>query len=93
VVVLDDVISLGGSKLSAIETLEAAGLVVRNIVVLLDREQGGKEELARRGYHLHSVLTMSELLTVLCREGLITAEQALQCQGSLREDSNPQAGI
>jgi len=80
VVVLDDVITTGGSKLTAIETLEAAGLKVHDIVVLLDREQGGKEELAEQGYQLHSVLTMNELLAVLQREGHITQAQALSCR-------------
>lgn len=69
VAVLDDVITTGGSKLGAIETLEAAGLRVQDVVVLLDREQGGKEELAERGYRLHSVLTLSELLATLRRVG------------------------
>ena len=80
VVVLDDVITTGGSKLRAIEPLEAAGLKVQDVVVLLDREQGGKEELAERGYRLHSVLTMSELLAALQREGRITQAQALSCR-------------
>jgi len=80
VAVLDDVVTTGGSKMAAIEPLEAAGLRVRDIVVLLDREQGGKEELARRDYQLHSVLTMSELLAVLQREGRISQDQVLSCQ-------------
>jgi uridine monophosphate synthetase len=85
VVMLDDVITTGGSKLAAIEPLEAAGLRVRDIVVLLDREEGGREELARRGYHLHSVLTMSELLDVLGRHGRITDDDKAQVQSLLRD--------
>jgi len=80
VVVLDDVITTGGSKLAAIRTLEAAGLEVRDIVVLLDREEGGKQELADQGYQLHSLLTMSELLAVLYSEGRITQAQVLSCR-------------
>jgi uridine monophosphate synthetase len=45
VVVLDDLITTGGSKLAAIEPLQAAGLEVRDVVVLIDREQGGGAEL------------------------------------------------
>ncbi len=61
VVVLDDLITTGGSKLAAIEPLEQAGLHVRDVVVLIDREQGGAEELAAKGYRLHSVLKLSDL--------------------------------
>jgi len=61
VVVLDDLITTGGSKLKAIAPLEEAGLHVRDVVVLIDREQGGAEELAAQGYRLHSVLKLSEL--------------------------------
>ncbi|MGD8902983.1 MAG: orotidine-5'-phosphate decarboxylase, partial [Anaerolineae bacterium] len=49
-VVLDDLITTGGSKLAAIEPLEAAGLEVQDVVVLIDREQGGGAELAEAGY-------------------------------------------
>ena len=60
VVVIDDIITDGASKFEAIEPLEEAGLVVRDLVILIDREQGGRELLAARGYTLHSVLTISQ---------------------------------
>jgi len=83
VVVVDDVITTGQSKLTAIELLEEAGLEVHDIVVLLDREQGGKEELAGRGYRLHSVLTMRELLAALQREGRGTVAQKAEVEDLL----------
>ena len=49
VVVLDDLITTGASKLEAIEPLLAAGLKVTDVVVLVDREQGGSGELAAKG--------------------------------------------
>jgi uridine monophosphate synthetase len=75
-VVIDDLISSGGSKLEAIEPLEAAGLVVNDVVVLIDREGTGREELAAAGYRLHSVVTLSEITDTLEAEGLLTSEQA-----------------
>ncbi len=74
-VVLDDLITTGGSKLAAIEPLEAAGLVVRDVVVLIDREQGGGEELAEAGYRLLAVLRLSEMLDLLVEAGRISAGQ------------------
>jgi uridine monophosphate synthetase len=75
VVVLDDLITTGGSKLAAIEPLTAAGLDVRDVVVLIDREQGGREELAEAGYRLHAVLRLSEMLDLLVRAGRISGER------------------
>src|ERR1700730_12735791 len=60
VVLIDDIITDGASKLEAIAPLEEAGLVVRDLVILVDREQGGRELLAARGYTLHAVLTISQ---------------------------------
>jgi uridine monophosphate synthetase len=48
---------------------------VRDIVVLIDREQGGRAELAERGYALHSVLTLREILDALVDGGQVTAEK------------------
>ena len=62
VVVIDDLATTGGSKFEAIEKLTGAGLVVKDIVVLIDRQSGAKESLAKAGFSLHAVLTISELL-------------------------------
>ncbi|HSQ39505.1 MAG TPA: orotate phosphoribosyltransferase, partial [Anaerolineales bacterium] len=62
VVVIDDLATSGGSKFEAIEKLTGAGLVVKDVVVLGDRQSGAKESLAQAGYSLHAVLTISQLL-------------------------------
>ena len=62
VVVIDDLATTGGSKFEAIEKLTGAGLVVKEIVVLVDRQSGAKESLELAGFHLHAVLTISALL-------------------------------
>jgi uridine monophosphate synthetase len=71
VVVIDDIITDGASKLEAIEPLEAAGLMVEDLVVLIDREQGGRERLAAKGYRLHAVLTISACFDALDATGLV----------------------
>ena len=82
-VVVDDVITSGGSKLEAIATLEAAGLQVRDIVVLIDREEGGREPLEARGYHVHAVLRLAEIVDALVAAGRLTheARQAIGARG------------
>lgn len=62
VVVIDDLATTGGSKFEAIEKLTAAGLTVRDVVVLIDRQSGAKEALEAAGLRLHAVLTITQLL-------------------------------
>jgi len=71
VLVLDDLVTEADTKLEAIAALEEAGLRVSALIVLLDREQGGSEELARRGYALHSIFTLSGLLYFYLQEGVL----------------------
>jgi len=61
-VLIDDLATSGGSKHEAIERLTAAGLEVRDVVVLIDREGGAGESLSKAGYQLHSVFTLSQLI-------------------------------
>jgi uridine monophosphate synthetase len=70
VVVIDDIITDGASKFEAIAPLEEAGLVVQDLVILIDREQGGRELLRARGYRLHAILTISQCLDEGERAGL-----------------------
>lgn len=62
VAVIDDLATTGGSKFEAIEKLTGAGLVVKDVVVLVDRQSGAKESLAQAGYSMHAVLTIGQLL-------------------------------
>jgi uridine monophosphate synthetase len=60
--IIDDLATTGGSKFEAIEKLTGAGLIVKDVVVLVDRQSGAKESLEQAGYHLHAVLTIGEML-------------------------------
>ncbi len=73
--VVDDLITRGTSKIEAIEPLKDAGLVVQDVLVLIDREQGGVEDLAQQGYRLHAILKFTDILDALKESGRITAEQ------------------
>lgn len=56
VAIVDDVCTSGGSLFAAIDAAETAGSHVALVMVLLDRNQGGSEEIRRRGYPFYSVL-------------------------------------
>jgi uridine monophosphate synthetase len=62
VLVIDDLVTRAESKLEAIHVLEAHGLIVRDIAVLVDREQGGAQQLAAAGYQLHAAVTLNQIL-------------------------------
>ena len=74
-VIIEDLVTSGGSALTAIDALIAAGLTVADVAVLIDREQGGPENLAAKGYRLHAALTMSQILAGLQAAGRISARQ------------------
>ena len=62
VVVIDDLATTGGSKFKAIEKLTGAGLEVKDVVVLIDRQSGARESLEAAGYAMHAVLTITGML-------------------------------
>ena len=75
---LEDVITSGGSILTAAETLRAAGLTVRDAVVLVDREQGGVAALAAQGINARAVLSMHQILERLQAQDLIDQSTFLE---------------
>jgi uridine monophosphate synthetase len=74
VIIIDDLITGADTKIEAVEALRLNGLITKDCLVLVDRQQGGKEELAKHGIQLHSVFTMSELLDIYIERGLINEE-------------------
>lgn len=61
VVVVEDVITSGGSALKAIEAIEAAEGRVAGVLAVVDREQGGRQALEQAGYRVVSLLTTTDL--------------------------------
>lgn len=85
VVVLDDLATTGGSKFEAIEKLQTAGLVVQDVVVLIDRQSGAREALAAAGYTLHAALTLTQMLDYWQQTGRVPAEQIAAARAFLAE--------
>lgn len=70
---VDDVITRGDSKREALAPLAEAGLRVVDILVLIDRQQGGAEDLALHGCRLHALFTLRQLLDSLLDSGRINS--------------------
>ena len=64
VAILDDVITTGGSTITAIEITREAGLKVNRAIALVDREEGGRENIRKYIDRVDSVLTRSEIMSL-----------------------------
>ncbi|MFC6721998.1 orotate phosphoribosyltransferase [Halobacteriaceae archaeon SHR40] len=62
IVVLEDIATTGQSAIDAVEALRDAGVVVDRVLVVVDREEGAAENLAKHDIELQSLLTASQLL-------------------------------
>ena len=69
VVIIEDLITSGGSIIQTAEQLRAAGLIVEDAIVLIDRQQGGVENLAAASITAHSVMTLRTLVDALVEMG------------------------
>jgi orotate phosphoribosyltransferase len=65
VVVVEDVVTTGGSSLQAIAAVKAMGCEVRKVLAVVDREEGGREALKKEGYPLEAVFTARELMAAV----------------------------
>jgi len=65
VVVVEDVITTGGSALRAVEVLRSQNVTVLGVLALVDREEGGREALERAGLRVHALARASEILPLI----------------------------
>jgi orotate phosphoribosyltransferase len=64
VLIIDDVITTGGSTLTAIERARDAGLIIDRVVTLVDREEGGRENILRQVARVEAVFTRSDIMSL-----------------------------
>ena len=74
--VIDDVMTTGESKFETAIALENAGLAIKDFIIVVDRSRNGSEELRKKGYDLHTILNIKELINILVTENKITNQQA-----------------
>lgn len=71
ILLVDDLVTKADTKIEAIRAIESSGSVVVGLVVLVDRQQGGREQIESAGYKLFSALTISELLDYYVQKEMI----------------------
>lgn len=75
ILLVDDLVTTGLSLQKAAKTIVAEGGLVTDAVVLLDRQEGGKERLAKSGMRVHALLNITEIANTLHELGTIDEEQ------------------
>lgn len=83
VLLIDDLVTKADSKLETIKVLEDANLKVKDVLVLVDREQGGGQQLADAGYTLHAAMRFSQLLEFYHRVGKIDPQKYQEARNYL----------
>ena len=71
VVLVDDMATNAYSKLNFVEGIKQSGGIVEDVVIVLDREQGGVQALAEKGIKLHSLITLKELLSYMKEKNML----------------------
>jgi len=72
----DDVVSEGLSKVEGVKPLQELGATVKHMLVVVNREHGGKEKLEKLGYKVHALAKITELVPSLYKNQRITKVQA-----------------
>ena len=75
VLLVDDLITTGLSLEKAAKAITAEGGIVIDSVVLIDRQEGGREKLEKHGIKLHALLNISEIARTLSELGTIDEQQ------------------
>lgn len=91
VLVIDDLMTTGGSILETAAILQEAGLVVRDAIVLVDRDQGGEARLKSHGYNLYPILRLEVMLNLYMSKQFITEDQYRRSLEYIRTHRTPEA--
>ena len=73
-IIIEDLFTSGSSALETVTLLEKEGLIVTDIAILIDRQQGGVANVTNKGYNVHAVYTLEEITSVLLHHKRIDME-------------------
>lgn len=89
--IIEDVVTTGSSIIETTNDLRAEGLLVEDAIVVVNREQGGVENISKRGITMHSLFTLSYLLETLKDAGVLEVK-VVKAVGDYISKSKIQAG-
>jgi uridine monophosphate synthetase len=84
-VIIEDVVTTGLSIGETTQALEQVGIKVSDVICFLERNQGGRENLAAQGYTLHSIIDLYQLCDILQQQRKISSKQMQQALASIGE--------
>ena len=87
IALIDDLITTGGSLVKTIDTLRQKGVEVDNVIVLIDRLEGGANLLAEKGVKLNAITNIGELADLLHGMEIIDSEQYGHIKSQIKADS------
>ena len=84
--IVEDLVTSGASVMETVAPLEEVGLAVSDVVVLINREQGGQAHLESKGLRLHAAFTLSGILDALVAAGKVSAEVQAKVRAFIAEN-------
>lgn len=90
--IIEDVITSGSSVMETVKDLRKEGLVCDEAIVILDREQGGRQNLESNYVQVKSLFTMTTLIEILLMNGKIDKDMATKVQNYLKDTKAPSTG-
>lgn len=90
--IIEDVITSGSSVMETVTDLKKEGLKVNLAVVILDREQGGRQNLEGNNVHVKSLFTMTELINILVKNNKIRKQTGADVISYLKNVQAPVVG-
>lgn len=72
VLMIDDVVTTGGSMINAIESLKEAGIIVSDSFVIINRMEGATESLEAKGVKMHQLMDIFEITKILHEQNLVS---------------------
>ncbi|WP_185858631.1 orotidine-5'-phosphate decarboxylase [Blattabacterium cuenoti] len=82
---IEDVITSGDSLLRTVIDIEKEGLIIKDIISILDREQGGIENIKKRGYKIRTLFRIGEVLKMLEKKHFLNKKEIHMIQFFFRK--------